>query len=192
MRAPEPGPDTGGAATSAITGDYTIDPAHSRLGFSTRHAMVTKVTGHFTSYAGTAHVDVERPDRSSVELSIDAGSVATGWGDRDDYLRDHAFFGGEGATLTFSSTAVDRAGTDWTITGDLTMKGVTRSIDLVFTQADAARDPEGRVRIGFTGSLVVNRSDWGLNFATALETGGVLVSEKVTLTLEVSAVQDGG
>jgi len=183
--------DAGTAALADISGDYTVDAAHSRFGFVVRHAMVTKVRGRFTAFSGTAHVDAVRPERSQVDLTIDASSVDTGSPDRDGHLRTHDFFGVEDhPTLTFSSTAVAREATTWTINGGLTMKGVTRTVDLVLDEVGSARDPSGHLRLGFEGRATVNRSDWGLNFNAALETGGVLVSERVTLELDVSAVRD--
>jgi len=187
--------DAGTTASADISGDYTVDAAHSRFGFSVRHAMVTRVRGRFSAFSGTAHVDVARPERSRVDLTIDATSVDTGSPDRDGHLRTHDFFGvAAHPTLTFSSTevtrTVTRTGTAWTITGGLTMKGVTRSVDLVLEEVGSARDPWGHLRVGFEGQATINRSDWGLNFNAALETGGVLVSEKVTLELDVSAVRD--
>ena len=181
------------AATTAIadiTGDYTIDPAHSRLGFVARHAMVTKVRGQFHEFSGTAHVDTANPAASKVDLTIAAASVKTGNADRDGHLLSADFFGAEdNPQITFSSTEVSRDGSTWTITGDLTIKGTTKPVTIDFDEVGSAQDPFGNTRVGFEGSVTVNRSDWGLNFNAALETGGVLVSDKVKVSLEIEAIK---
>jgi polyisoprenoid-binding protein YceI len=173
-----------------ITGDYTIDASHSRLGFSARHAMVTTVRGAFTDFEGTAHVDTADPANSKVELSIKADSISTGVADRDAHLRSADFFEIEQhPEITFSSTKVERDGDDWTITGDLTIKGNTRPITVEFESTGSARDPFGNLRIGFEGSTTLSRKDWGLTWNAALETGGFLVSDKIKLEFDVSAIQ---
>ncbi|WP_139979932.1 YceI family protein [Nocardioides litoris] len=173
-----------------ITGDYTIDPSHSRVGFVARHAMVTKVRGQFHELAGTAHVDTATPANSRVDLTIEAASVSTGNADRDGHLQSNDFFGsGDHPQITFRSTEVSRDGSTWTITGDLTIKGTTNPVTIDFEEVGSSQDPFGNTRVGFEGSVVVKRSDWGLTFNAALETGGVLVSEKVTLELDVSAIK---
>jgi len=176
--------------TAEKTGTYTLDTAHSRIGFVARHAMVTKVRGAFGDFAGTANVDVENPAASSVDLTIQVASVDTGNADRDGHLKADDFFDvATYPTIRFVSTEVSRDGDEWSITGDLTIKDVTRPITVVFTEGGAATDPFGNERIGFDGSVVVNRKDWGLTWNAALETGGVLVSEKVTLDFDISAVK---
>ncbi len=187
-------PETFDAPTALledVTGDYSIDPTHTRLGFSTRHAMVTTVRGQFSDFEGTAHIDVADPSRSSVSLTIQIASVDTGVADRDGHLRSGDFFDAETyPTMTFSSTAVVRDGDGvWQITGDLTIKDVTKSVTIPFEETGSARDPFGNVRVGFEGGTAINRKDWGLSWNAALETGGVLVSEKVKLEFDVSAVQ---
>ncbi|MFC4785991.1 YceI family protein [Nocardioides sp. MAHUQ-72] len=173
-----------------ITGDYTIDPTHSRLGFSARHAMVTTVRGQFTDFAGTAHIDTANPAASKVELTIQTASIDTGVADRDGHLRSGDFFDVEAnPTITFVSTKVERDGDDWTITGDLTMKGVAKPVTIEFESTGSARDPFGNLRVGFEGATSINRKDWGLTWNAALETGGVLVSEKIKLEFDVSAIQ---
>jgi polyisoprenoid-binding protein YceI len=174
-----------------IAGDYTIDPSHSRLGFVARHAMVTKVRGQFEEFSGTAHVDTAAPADSKVELTINTGSVATGSPDRDGHLASPDFFDVEThPEITFVSTDVSRAGSEWTITGDLTIKGVTKSVTIPFEETGTALDPFGNVRVGFEGEVTVNRKDWGLSWNAALETGGVLVSEKIKLEFDVSAIRN--
>ena len=176
---------------SALTGDYTIDPSHSRLGFSARHAMVTTVRGDFTDFTGTARVDAEDPTASRVDLTIRTASIDTASADRDGHLRSEDFFDAEAhPEITFASTSVERDGADWIITGDLTIKGITRSVTIPFEENGTARDPFGNVRVGFEGATTLNRKDWGLTWNAALETGGVLVSEKIKLELDISAIKN--
>jgi polyisoprenoid-binding protein YceI len=173
-----------------IAGDYTIDVAHSRLGFSARHAMVTTVRGAFKEFEGTAHVDTANPAASKVELTIKADSIDTGVADRDAHLRSADFFETEShPEITFTSTGVERDGDDWTITGDLTINGTTKSIAVEFESTGSARDPFGNVRIGFDGHAALSRKDWGLTWNAALETGGFLVSDKIKLDFDISAIQ---
>jgi polyisoprenoid-binding protein YceI len=183
--------DAGTTALADITGDYTIDPVHSRLGFVARHAMVTKVRGQFGTFEGTAHVDAANPAASHVSITIAADSVETGSADRDGHLRSNDFFGAEeNPEIRFVSTSVERDGSDWNITGDLTIKGTTHSVTIPFEEVGTAQDPFGNVRLGFEGSTTVNRSDWGLSFNAKLDTGGVLVSEKIKLEFDISAIRN--
>jgi polyisoprenoid-binding protein YceI len=176
---------------SDLSGDYTVDASHSRLGFNARHAMVTKVRGQFHEFEGKAHIDTATPANSSVELTIAVDSVSTGSPDRDGHLRSGDFFDTEQyPTWTFRSTDVSRDGEDWTITGDLTIKDVTRPVTIEFEETGSAVDPFGNVRAGFEGSTTINRKDWGLTWNAALETGGVLVSEKIKLEFDVSAIRN--
>jgi polyisoprenoid-binding protein YceI len=179
------------ALLSDITGDYTLDPTHSRLGFSTRHAMVTTVRGQFGDFTGTAHIDTAQPSESSVSLTIQVASVDTGTADRDGHLKSGDFFDVEQfPAMTFTSTSVERdADGVWQITGDLAIKDVARSVTIPFEETGSARDPFGNVRVGFEGGTAINRKDWGLTWNAALETGGVLVSEKIKLEFDISAVQ---
>ena len=183
--------DTPTTVLDDISGDYTIDPAHTRLGFSARHAMVATVRGSFKEFTGTAHVDTANPADSKVEISIVANSIDTGQQQRDDHLRSGDFFESEQyPDITFTSTDVSRDGDDWTITGDLTIKGVTHSVAVPFEFTGSAQDPYGNTRIGFEGAATIKRSDWGMSFNAALETGGVLVSDKVKLQFDVSAIKN--
>ncbi len=180
------------AALDDLSGRYTLDPAHTHVGFTARHAMVTTVRGHFRELEGTAIVDTADPSGSSVSLSLDVASVSTGNGDRDGHLVSADFFDAETwPTITFASTAVERDGATWAITGDLTIKDVTRPVTIDFEETGSARDPFGNLRAGFEGQVVVNRKDWGLTWNAVLETGGVLVSEKVRLVFDVSAIREG-
>jgi polyisoprenoid-binding protein YceI len=172
-----------------ITGDYTLDVSHTRLGFSARHAMVTTVRGTFKDFEGTAHVDTANPADSKVDLVIKAASIDTGVADRDAHLRSGDFFESEThPEITFTSTDVERDGDDWTITGDLTIKGTTKPITIEFESTGSARDPFGNLRIGFEGQATLSRKDWGLSWNAALETGGFLVSDKIKLDFDISAI----
>ncbi len=187
----EPAFDAPTSAVEDITGDYTIDQTHSRLGFSARHAMVTTVRGQFTDFAGTARIDTANPAASKVELTIQTASIDTGVADRDGHLRSGDFFDAEAnPEITFVSTKVEREDeSTWVITGDLTMKGVSKPVTIEFESTGSARDPFGNLRVGFEGATTINRKDWDLTWNAALETGGVLVSEKIKLEFDVSAIQ---
>ncbi|HEY3483758.1 MAG TPA: YceI family protein [Ilumatobacteraceae bacterium] len=178
-------------ATDSATGTYAIDPAHSRIGFVARHAMVTKVRGSFNEFAGTGYFDAEDPANSHLELTIQAASIDSRNADRDGHLRSNDFFDMETyPTLTFVSTAVEALSSDtYRVTGDLTIKGVTKPVTVDFDYTGTAVDPFGNTRLGLEGKATVNRKDWGLNWNAALDAGGVLVSEKVTLEFEVSAIR---
>ena len=185
--------DASTTAVANITGDYTLDTSHSRLGFTARHAMVTKVRGQFGDFTGTAHIDTAEPQNSSVTLTIETAGVDTGNADRDGHLRTGDFLDAETyPEITFVSTDVSREGSDWTITGDLTIKGTTRSVSIPFEETGSARDPFGNLRVGFEGSTTINRKDFGLTWNAVLETGGVLVSDKINLEFDVSAIQNAG
>ncbi len=176
---------------ATLTGTYKIDPAHSRVGFSARHAMVTKVRGAFNEYDGSGYFDAENPANSHLEITIKGESIDTRNADRDAHLRSNDFFDFENfPEIRFKSTSVEPAGNDtYRVTGDLSIKGVTNPVkfDLEFT--GSAVDPFNNHRIGLEGKTTVNRKDWGVNFNVALEAGGVLVSEKVELEFEISAVK---
>lgn len=178
-------------ALAALTGDYTIDPAHSSIGFTVRHAMVTNVRGSFGEFEGSLHLDGAEPARSTASIDVTIATVDTGMPDRDGHLRSGDFFDAEKFPLmTFRSTTAEQLGGDtYRITGDLTIKDVTRplSIDLEFN--GSATDVYGNERVGFEGSAQILRSDWGLTWNAALETGGVMVSDKVKLTFDISAIK---
>jgi polyisoprenoid-binding protein YceI len=181
------------ASTGAtdITGDYVIDAAHSRLGFVARHAMVTKVRGSFNEFDGTAHLDLNDPSKSHASVSIEVASVDTRQPQRDDHLRTNDFFDAPTyPKITFVSTAVAKVDDEtFRMTGDLTIKDVTKSVSIDFAYNGSATDPYGNQRVGFEGSTVINRKNFGVNFNAALDAGGVMVSEKITLEFEVSAIK---
>ncbi|MBF4161072.1 YceI family protein [Nocardioides acrostichi] len=184
--------DTPTSAVDDITGDYALDTTHSRLGFSVRHAMVTTVRGHFADWSGTAHIDSAAPANSSVTITAQLASIDTGNKDRDGHLASGDFFDvAQHPEMTFTSTEVSHDGETWSITGDLSLHGVTKPVTIDFEQTGSARDPFGNLRVGFEGATTINRKDWGLTYNAALETGGVLVSDKVKLDLDISAIQQG-
>ena len=182
-------PKAGSALT--LTGDYTIDPAHSRIGFVARHAMVTKVRGTFNEFEGSGYFDFDEPTNSRLEVTIKVASIDTRNADRDAHLRSNDFL--DMATypdIRFVSTFVERArATMYRVSGNLTIKGVTRPITVDFDYTGAAVDPYDNQRLGFEGGAVINRKDWGVNWNAMLDAGGVLVGEFVTLEWEVSAIK---
>jgi polyisoprenoid-binding protein YceI len=177
---------------SELTGDYTIDTAHTRIGFVARHAMVTKVRGAFQDFEATAHLDGDDPAKSSVSLTIQAKSINTGNEQRDNHLRSNDFFDMDNhPTITFASTEVEKVDdTNFKVTGDLTVRGVTKPVTVDFELTGVENDPWGNFRVGFEGTVTINRKDWGVSWNTALESGGVLVSEKVTLEFDVAAIRN--
>ena len=174
-----------------LTGDYTVDAAHSRVGFVARHAMITKVRGQFNTYDGRAHIDFESPEKSSAQITIDTASIDTRNEQRDGHLRTNDFFDvANHPQITFTSTSVERTDDEtFEVAGDLTIKGVTKPVTIEFEFTGSAKDPYGNIRLGFEAQLTVNRRDWGVEWNAPLETGGVLVGDKVVLELEISAVQ---
>ncbi|MDT0455427.1 YceI family protein [Streptomyces sp. DSM 41527] len=178
-------------ALAALTGDYTIDPAHSSIGFTVRHAMVTNVRGAFGDYEGTLHLDGADPSRSTASLDVTIASIDTGIADRDGHLRSADFFDAETFPLmTFRSTAAEQVSGDrYRITGDLTLRDVTKPLTIDLEFHGAATDVYGAERVGFEGSAEILRSDWGLTWNAALEAGGVMVSDKVKLLFDISAVK---
>jgi polyisoprenoid-binding protein YceI len=176
---------------TTLTGDYTLDTAHSRVGFLARHAMVTKVRGLFKEFDGHLHIDGEDPTRSSAEVTIQVASIDSQQADRDTHLRSAEFFDvANHPTITFKSTKAERVGGDaYRLTGDLTIKGITHPVALDLEVIGATDDPWGSFRVGFEGSVVVNRRDWGLGWNMPLDTGGLLVSEKITIELDIAAVR---
>jgi polyisoprenoid-binding protein YceI len=173
-----------------LAGAYTIDPNHTRIGFVARHAMVTKVRGSFNEFEGTAVFDGD-PANTTVNLTIKAASIDTRNAQRDEHLRSNDFLAMETyPEITFTSTAFRQTGDDtFELSGHLTVRGVTKNITIPFTYEGAATDPFGNLRVGFEGSTTISRKDYGINWNAALETGGVLVSDKIVLEFEVSAIK---
>lgn len=170
---------------------YTIDNAHSDVGFSVRHMVFAKVRGHFNKWSATLVFDDANPGNSSVTADIDAASIDTREAQRDGHLRSADFFDAEKfPKITFQSKKVEKASAShYNVTGDLTLHGVTKEIVLHVEEGGRAKDPWGNNRIGFFGKAEIHRSDFGLKWNQALETGGVLVSEKVEIELDIQAVE---
>jgi polyisoprenoid-binding protein YceI len=170
-------------------GTYAIDPMHSTVEFIARHLMITKVRGRFPGVSGTITVD-EEPERSHVEVELGVAGVDSGHPDRDGHLRSADFFDAERyPTISFRSTKVEagRSGT-WSVTGDLTVRDVTRPVTLEVEFDGANASPVGDERIAFSAATDVDREDWGLTWNVALESGGVLVGKKVRIELNVQAI----
>lgn len=173
-----------------VTGTWTIDPVHSEVGFSVRHMMVSKVRGKFTSFSGTL-TTAEDPAQSSVTATIDLASIDTGNEDRDNHIRSADFFGvDEHKTMTFRSTGIRADGDDFVLDGELSLHGVTKPVSLHLELGGFGPDPYGGTRVGFTATGEINRKDFGIDFNAALETGGLVVADKVTVQLEIEAVLD--
>jgi polyisoprenoid-binding protein YceI len=179
-------------ALTELTGTYTLDPAHTRIGFVARHAMVTKVRGAFNEFEGTVTLDGANPAGSSAQVTISAASIDTRNAQRDEHLHSNDFLSmDEYPQITFASTGARQVDdSTFELTGDLTIKGVTNPITIPFSFEGAAKDPFGNLRVGFEGAVTINRKDYGITWNAALETGGVLVSDKVTLEFELSLVKN--
>lgn len=170
-------------------GTWTIDGSHSTIGFTARHLMVTKVRGRFTQVEGAIAIAAD-PLQSSVTATVQAASISTGDDQRDGHLRTGDFLDVDTyPTLSFVSSAVRRDGGDYVLAGDLTIKGVSRPVEFVLEFEGVAGDPWGGTRAGFTAETEINRKDFGLEYNAVLETGGVLIGEKVKVTLDIQAVK---
>ena len=179
-------------APQATTTTWNIDPAHTTAEFKVRHMMITNVRGHFSGITGVLTSDDQDVTKSQVEASIPAASINTREPDRDTHLKSADFLDVEKfPTLTFASTNITRTGEgELEVEGDLTIHGVTRRVVFaVEGPTPPGKDPWGNTRIGWTATTKINRKDFGLNWNAALETGGILVGEDVTLTLDVEAVK---
>ena len=176
-------------ATDTAIQTYQIDPAHSEATFTVRH-LITKVRGRFSDFAGTIAFDAANPTNSSVRLTIQAASIDTNQKDRDTHLRSADFFETETyPTITFTSTAITADGGDaYRVTGQFTVRDVTREITLPVTFLGTARDPWGNDRLAFEAEYALNRKDYGLTWNAALETGGFLVGDEVKISLSIQAV----
>jgi polyisoprenoid-binding protein YceI len=184
--------DITATGVQTLTGDYQIDPTHSRLGFAAKHAMVATVRGQFKVYGGEVHLDEAQPENSWAKVDIEAGSVDTGNADRDAHLRTPDFFDLERfPKITFVSTKAEKQDDDdvYTLIGDLTINGKTNPVAVEFELTGTSNDPWGNFRAGFEGRATVNRRDWDLAWNVALDKGGVLVSEKVKLEFDIAAVK---
>jgi polyisoprenoid-binding protein YceI len=176
--------------TIPAAGTYLLDQAHKRVGFVARHMMVSKVRGQFADATATITV-AENPLESSVTATIQAQSIDTGQADRDGHLRSGDFLDVEThPTLEYRSTGVkSHSGNEFVLTGDLTIRGVTRSVELEVEFEGAGRSPFGQDIFGFTATTEIDREDFGLTWNVALETGGVLVGKKVKIEIEGEAIR---
>src|SRR5699024_8120192 len=182
---------TTAASAAELTGDYDLDTTHTQLGFTARHAMVTKVRGTFAEFEGQLHIDGSNPTASSGTLRMVARSIDTGVEQRDEHLRSNDFFDmANFSEATITSTSVEHvADNAFRVTGNLTIKDVTQPVPIDMTYTGFATDPFGNNLLGLEGSVTINRKDWGLNWNASLETGGVLVSEKIQINVDISAVK---
>jgi polyisoprenoid-binding protein YceI len=169
---------------------WQIDNSHSHIGFSVKHMMIATVRGEFKAYTGTLALDTDDLTQSVFTGEIDIASIDTRESKRDEHLRSADFFDAETyPTMTFKSTRVEPIdGNEYRIVGDLTIKGITKEVVLEAEYAGIHKDPWGNTRTGFTASATLDRKDFGLSWNAALETGGVLVGEKVKLSLDIEAV----
>lgn len=173
-------------STPAV-GVWDIDPAHSHLSIIARHLMVTKVRGTFEDISGTIDV-AEDPTMSGARVEAKTASVTTGVADRDGHLRSADFLDAETYPLiTFESTAVTPKGDDWKLTGDLTIRGVTKSVNFILTYEGSGQDPYGNTKAAFVASGEIDREQFGLTWNVPLEGGGVLVSKNFKIEFEVQA-----
>jgi len=171
-----------------VAGSWTIDHAHTEIGFTVRHMMVSKVRGRFADFDGSI-VTGSNPLDSSVTASIDLASISTNNEQRDAHIRSADFFDVENhPKMTYRSTAVRAAGNGFVLDGELTLRGVTRQVPLTLELNGFGPDPYGGTRVGFSASAEINRQDFGVSWNAAIEAGGVVLSDKVTITLEVEAV----
>ncbi len=174
-----------------LSGSYQLDPAHTRLGFAARHALVTRVHGRWDSFEGRLHLDASDQTRCSVALRIDAASIRTNNDDRDAHLRSSDFFDVQRyPTVTFESTGLTALGNRcYRVTGDLTIKAITRPVSLDLTYQGSCVDPYSQLRVGIEGSGSLKRSDWGLTWNAALEAGGLVLSDRIDLEIDISAIK---
>lgn len=174
--------------TGDSTMQWNLDTTHSEVGFAVKHLMISTVRGRFKSFAGTGETNADGTLKS-VAMTIDATSIDTNVGQRDDHLRSADFFDvAQFAQLTFQSTAIEQKGSDVIVNGLLTMKGVSKPVTLTGEFTPPTKDPWGNPRAALEVSGKLNRKDWGLGWNQALEAGGVVVSEEVKLTIAAQAV----
>lgn len=175
--------------TGLVAGTWNIDPSHTEASFTVRHAGISKVRGTVAVTGGAITINDEL-ELSAVTATLDPSTITTGDAGRDGHLKSGDFFDVEKfGEWTFTSTGVKAEGDDYIVSGDLTIHGVTRNVNLAVEFGGAATDPFGNQRAGFSATLPISRKDFDLTWNAALETGGVLVSDKVNIALEVSAIK---
>jgi polyisoprenoid-binding protein YceI len=174
------------------TGTWQIDPVHTEVSFSVRHMMVSKVRGYFTDFGGTI-VTGEKPSDSSVTATIALNSIDTRNEQRDNHIRSADFFDVEShPTMSYHSTSLSGNGQNWTVEGELSLHGVTRTVPLNLELNGFTADPFGGQRVGFSATAEINRRDFGIDISMPMDGGGVVVGDKIAITLEVEAVLDQG
>ncbi len=174
-----------------LSGDWDLDPGHTRIGFSAKHAMVATVRGAFNDLTGTLHVDFDDPDSSKAEIVLKVASVDTRNAQRDEHLRSADFFDAETfPDITFRSSRIEEVGDNaLVVSGDLTIRDVTKPITIPIEFTGVETDAFGALRAGFEGTRRIDRREFGLEWNMALDSGGWLVSEKITLEFELSAIK---
>ncbi len=171
--------------------NWQIDFAHSEIGFSVRHMMISKVRGQFEKFSGHVNFDENDPTQTAVDITIEISSINTRDGQRDNHLRSADFFDAANyPVMAFKSKQVEQlSGDEGRLVGDLTIRGVTKEVALDVEYAGQSKSPWGTTSAGFTATATINRKDWGLNWNQALETGGVLVGEKVQISIELELIK---
>ena len=178
------------SALSDLTpGTWNVDPVHSSVGFVARHLMVSKVRGRFGKFTGTITI-ADDPLKSKVEASADVASVSTGDENRDNHLKTADFFDIEKyPTVDLVSTGIDKDGDDYVLHTNLTVNGVTKPVEFELEFDGVSPDPWGGTRAGFTAEADISRKEWGLEFNMTLDTGGVVIGDKVKIEIEIEAVK---
>ena len=172
------------------TTKWEIDPTHSEIGFKVKHMMFTNVSGTFGTYDATITTEDDNFENAAIEFSAAINSITTNNTDRDNHLKSGDFFDAENhPKLTFKAASFTKDGDDYELTGDLSLRGVTKSVKLSAEFSGLMKDPWGNIKAGLNISGKINRKDWGLNWNSALETGGVLVSEEVKLNIELQLIK---
>lgn len=176
---------------NSFSGVYDLDTAHSSVGFTVRHAMVTKVHGEFTDFTAALTANQENPSESKVEATVETASVDTRNADRDAHIKNEDFFDVENyPQMKFVSTAFDvDASGNGTVTGDLTIKETTKPVTLDVETFGVEEDPFGNTRLGFEARTTINRKDFGIDFDAPLNSGGALVGEKITIEIDGSGIK---
>lgn len=169
---------------------WVIDPTHSEIGFKVKHMMFTNVSGRFETYEAKITTEDNDFTKSSIEFSANIDSINTNNSDRDNHLKSADFFDAEkNPKLTFVSSSLVKSGNDYELIGELSLHGITKTVKLETELSGLLKDPWGNTKVGLNISGKINRKDWGLNWNSAIETGGVLVSEEVKLNIEIQLLK---
>jgi polyisoprenoid-binding protein YceI len=172
------------------TTKWAIDPTHTEIGFKVKHMMFTNVSGKFGTYDATITTEDDNFENASIEFSADINSINTNNADRDNHLISGDFFDAESfPKLTFKATSLTKEGDDYELAGDLTLKGITKSVKFPAEFSGLMKDPWGNTKAGLNIYGKINRKDWGLNYNAALETGGVLIGEEVKMNIELQLIK---